>query len=51
MLMRISKANWKLYWNDFFFPLIGGREVAGLLFFNLLMIIKGAVRCEMKACT
>lgn len=53
ILIRISKANWKLYWNGFFFffPLIGGREVAGLVFFNLLMIIKGAVRCEMKACT
>lgn len=35
----------------FFSSLLGEIEVVGLLFFNLLRIVKDAVRCEMKACT
>lgn len=49
VLTKISKANWKLYWNAFS-PYRENRS-CWVAIFNLFVIIKEAIRCEMKAYT
>lgn len=51
LLIKISKANWKLYWKASLSPNRGSRGCWTAVFLNLLIILKRAGRCEMEACT